>query len=68
MYAPRYLNLPPGVEVLPNYRVTEITKKEVKMRRKSGEEMPGPEDPVEFLWSQQGWVTPMTDLYIGSAQ
>jgi len=28
-----------GVEVLPNYRVTEITKKEVKMRKKSGEEM-----------------------------
>eukprot|EP00435_Cladocopium_sp_Y103_P049198 s1378_g14.t1 len=33
-----------GVEVLPNYRVTEITKKEIKMRQKSGEEMPlGPE-------------------------
>ena len=68
----RYLNLPlkmvpilvpsqmlssPGVEVLPNYRVTEITKKEVKMRKKSGEEMPlGPEDPVPLCslaqWSK----------------
>lgn len=28
-----------GVEVLAGYRVTEITKKEIKMRQKSGEEM-----------------------------
>jgi len=27
-----------GVEVLPGYRVNEITKKEIKMKKKSGEE------------------------------
>ena len=32
-------NLPHrGVEVLPGYRVNEITKKEIKMRKKTGEE------------------------------